>query len=169
MNLVKVEKLTHLSETDAGFISKVYDITKASGYMKPNGFWYGVDDDWQRWCESENYKVDEYKYIYEVDLGSCNILKITNRKELLKFHNKYSIHIDNFLMKPTYHDRSSIDWSKVSEEYDGVQIAPYIWSERLNLMWYYGWDCASGVVWRMKDMKVTLIGPIELKQREWSY
>lgn len=164
--LKKVEKLTHLSETDAGFISKVYDVTEKSGYMKPKGFWYGVDGDWQRWCESENYNVDEYKFIYDVDLGSCNILKITNRNELLKFHNKYSIPQDNPYLCGDY---SKINWLKVSEDYDGLQIAPYIWEERLNLSWYYGWDCASGVVWRMKDMKVTLIGPIELKQKEWSY
>ena len=167
IELVKVEKLTHLSKTDAGFISQVYDVTESGGYMKPKGFWYEVDGDWQRWCEGNDYGTKFYKYIYDVDLGSCNILKITTRNELLLFHNKYMITENQHWS--LHHDDRKIDWIQVSADYDGIQISPYIWEERMNLMWYYGWDCASGVVWRMKDMKVTLIGPIELKTPEWSH
>lgn len=42
-----------------------------------------------------------------------------------------------------------IDWKKVTEEYQGIIISPYIWQRRLapHTMWYYGWDVASGCIW----------------------
>ena len=53
-----------------------------------------------------------------------------------------------------------IDWPKVAERYDGIIIAPYQWSRRLDgPMWYYGWDCASGCVWRARAV-------LELKSME---
>jgi len=41
----------------------------------------------------------------------------------------------------------------VSKEYDGIEIAPYQWDARLSLIWYYGWDVASGCIWNL-DKKV---------------
>jgi hypothetical protein len=42
-----------------------------------------------------------------------------------------------------------IDWRRVASVYDGIIIAPYQWSRRLDggARWYYGWDCASGCIW----------------------
>jgi hypothetical protein len=45
---------------------------------------------------------------------------------------------------------SYIDWPRVAERFDGVIIAPYQWKHRLELMWYYGWDCASGCIWNAR-------------------
>jgi hypothetical protein len=63
-----------------------------------------------------------------------------------------------------------IDWPKVSERYDGVVIAPYVWSLRMGDYemiegrmrktpdsaisdWYYPWDCASGCIWKASAIK----------------
>ena len=56
-------------------------------------------------------------------------------------------------------DTHEIDWKKVKSKYQGIIIAPYQWSCRLNLdsNWYYGWDCASGCIWDLdciKDFKL---------------
>lgn len=46
----------------------------------------------------------------------------------------------------------SIAWEKVEADgFYGIEINPYLWQRRLDGgMWYYGWDCASGVVWNEK-------------------
>lgn len=44
-----------------------------------------------------------------------------------------------------FHDY--MNYGKVAEKYGGIEITPYLWEKRLNSMWYYGWDCASGCVW----------------------
>lgn len=43
------------------------------------------------------------------------------------------------------------------------EIAPYQWERRLarEFMWYYGWDLASGVIWRPKNALVAFIGKYE--------
>ena len=41
----------------------------------------------------------------------------------------------------------NIDWHRVCARYDGILIAPYLSARRLNLPWYYPWDCASACVW----------------------
>lgn len=40
-----------------------------------------------------------------------------------------------------------IDWASVCRAYQGIVISPYFWSRRMGPMWYYSWDCASGVIW----------------------
>ena len=48
-----------------------------------------------------------------------------------------------------------IDWAEVASKYDGIIISPYQWSLRLDMemMWYYGWDCASGCIWNISAIK----------------
>ena len=41
-----------------------------------------------------------------------------------------------------------IDWIKVSKQYSGIEINPYQHSNRYTSMWYYGWDVASGCIWK---------------------
>lgn len=41
-----------------------------------------------------------------------------------------------------------INWPMVADRYQGIVIAPYLWSRRMDGgLWYYGWDCASGCIW----------------------
>lgn len=60
-----------------------------------------------------------------------------------------------------------MDWNKVSEEYNGVEICPYYEQNNLNitkegysvfLLWYNRWDVASGCIWKpseaIKDFKL---------------
>lgn len=125
---------------------------------KPRGFWYEVNGDWRRWCAEEGFHLDRMNFLFDVDLGSCNILKLRGAPALDAFDEKY--HVDD----PIVHhimgerDHNCIDWLRVAEEYDGLEIAPYSWARRMEFMWYYGWDCASGVIWRPRDATVTFSG-----------
>ena len=50
------------------------------------------------------------------------------------------------------------DWKLIAQEFDGIEIAPYQWEIRMdyNFFWYYGWDCASGCLWRPKNLTLEL-------------
>jgi hypothetical protein len=48
-----------------------------------------------------------------------------------------------------------INWPKVAQDYSGIEICPYQWKFRLNYMWYYGWDVASGCIWNQNALNST--------------
>ena len=52
-----------------------------------------------------------------------------------------------------------IDWRKVAKKYDGIEINPMIYELRMMaLSWYYGWDVASGCIWKPRKAKLIKIG-----------
>lgn len=115
---------------------------------KPKGFWYAIDNEWIKWCKSEMPHWIK-KYNFEVILPeNFNLLKIDNLFDLHLFSRKYRI-IDQF-------GTIFIDWKKVAETYDGIEIAPYQYEARhdKSTLWYYGWDVASGCIWNGKDVKI---------------
>ena len=58
-----------------------------------------------------------------------------------------------------------IAWEKVAAKYDGLIITPYIWQRRMELNWYYTWDCASGCIWNVRAIKdIRLIETVESKE-----
>lgn len=138
---------THVS---AKPIARLYAVPAAveGGAYKPNGFWYEVDGDWQRWCSSEEMDWIKGRLLYEVSLDSMlRLLRITSASELDSFHREYR--------RPRY---VGIAWEQVAEQYDGLEIAPYLWDRRLDgPSWYYGWDCASGVLWQPRDTRLSLL------------
>jgi hypothetical protein len=139
---------THCSHFKVDSIN-LYPVEQIKNY-KPKGFWYEVDNDWQRWTDEEDFHCGEY--VFKVELNDCNILLIDTLPKLDEFHSQFYIG-DRLSLR-------GIDWAAVAKKYDGVEIAPYQWERRLALdfMWYYGWDCASGVIWEPKNAKVEYIG-----------
>jgi hypothetical protein len=136
---------------------------KSAGAFKPAGFWYQLDGDWERWCRAEGY--GEYTHLHKIDLADARVLQIQNVKQLDEFHRTFG----RVAPWSATGRMIEIQWDVVARSYDGVEIAPYQWERRLNLdfMWYYGWDCASGVIWNPRHATVKLIG--ELKKEEKKY
>ena len=134
-------KLLHYSEEPFRFDpEKRYD----EDHWKPRGLWLSVqgDDDWRAWCEGENWGLERMKHAVEVTLKpDANILVIDTLKKLDAFNTLYGG--DDLSCR-------SIAWHKVKALHDGVIIAPYQWERRHDFMWYYGWDCASGVIWNLR-------------------
>jgi hypothetical protein len=143
---------THLSK--AGII-KLHEVEQTSDIHstigKPNGFWYSVEEDWERWCRSELPDWLVGRTQYEVELGEENILKLCSVRQIKMFHDQYSITCSGQLCKMP-------EWVKVAQEYDGIEIAPYQWNLRMNdyYFWYYPWDCASGCIWRPKGTSLKI-------------
>lgn len=137
------------------FTSKPIDVIVSRSqeedqYFKPNGLWVSVDgtDDWPSWCRSEEYGDIDNEIRYKVDLNdNCKVLILSTSEQIKDFNKKYSFTPAAFrayLGKIRY-----INWKKVANDYQGLIIAPYCWELRLDtdLIWYYGWDCASGCIW----------------------
>jgi len=127
---------------------------KFDGY-KPEGFWYSVDRGWEEWCRSEMPEWLYKRYEHRVELGEEKMLYIRSLADIDAFHEKYK-------MNKAGLGFDHIDWLKVGTEYDGIEIAPYQWKRRHEMMWYYGWDCASGCIWRPKGVKTVLVGGFTL-------
>ena len=137
----------HLSSS-AELKVKLPEVIEEEMNGKPKGFWYDVDLDWIRWLVGEGYENDlgwMRPYLYEVFVDDSRILQIGDVKGLDDFHGKYAKPI-----MPELETMARIDWPMVAERWSGVETAPYLWERRLTpgYLWYYGWDCASGVIWR---------------------
>jgi len=114
--------------------------------MKPYGLWATIEGEynWEWWCRSENFNLNKLKYRLRMQLkSSANVLWIKNIDQLDQFTQKYR--------KPfvEFHSYSVIDWIRVTTDYQGILIVPYLWERRLDMdcSWYYPWDCASGCFW----------------------
>jgi hypothetical protein len=114
-------------------------------FGKPRGFWVSVEgeDDWPSWCQAEGFNLGGFKHAYDVRLSdSARVLTIASESDFHAFERSYLVEVGNRF------DRD-IDWDRLSVLYDGLIIAPYRWESRLSSFWYYGWDCASGVIWNL--------------------
>lgn len=150
MNAVTVKR-THISKSKSIKVRPVAEAQQVD--FKPKGFWYSVDGDWERWCKSESPDWLEGANTHAVELGRERILYLRSVDDLDEFHKKYKpVNVEKSL-------ENYIDWAAVASEYDGIEIAPYQRKRRLNgpaHRWCYGWDCASGCIWRPNGVIVSL-------------
>ena len=117
---------------------------------KPTGLWYACGGDWISWMSREMpHWLEEGKYLYDVSpkysrVGLTNfkwgtyaggVLALSSAEDVLRFGEIFGT------------GRWSVGWAEVAQIWDGIEICPYFWEIR-NLMWYYGWDVASGCIWR---------------------
>lgn len=141
-----------LSHYSAEPVLAVYSVEQTwrhgtpSEYEKPKGLWLSVDgeDDWAAWCESEKFGIGSIRHRVELASGA-NILRCSDALDVRCLTERYSIDIPG-----SYSWRHrAVDWHRIAREYQGIIIAPYVWTCRLEMdtNWYYGWDCASGCIW----------------------
>lgn len=138
--------------------SCIYVQSKPSLFAKPAGLWVSVEgeQDWPAWCRDAGFAVDALALAYEVKLReSAHLRRISSAEAMDQFHEEFAVPTD---LDPRHEPglyESGIDWSAVAQRYDGLVIAPYIWSRRLGApcSWYYVWDCASGCIWNLSAIK----------------
>lgn len=131
---------------------------------KPIGLWVSVEGpaDWFSWAKSEMPHRIEDTLVYEIVLKTdANLITLKNLDQFDAFAQKYR-RPGPLPDKPEV--MSGPNWSEVSKTYNGIIIAPYLWPRRMdhNSMWYYGWDCASGCIWRPKNavQEINLVGQV---------
>lgn len=132
---------------------------QASGW-KPKGIWFGVKSSWVGWLEHEmpQWKGD-YLYSLEIDTTKCLVIK--DEVDLLDFTKKYGRTREGWpIQSDTELDHANIEWRLVAYQYSGIIIPQYFNRLRLDLMWYYPWDVASGCIWDVTCIKSVKQVPI---------
>lgn len=146
-------KYTHLSSRSE--LSPQYRYSQDTEAPKPAGLWLSVEGEssWEDWCREESFSdARSYTHKFHIELKeTANILTITNKEQLDDFSRNYGrAPIPGFTW---------INWSKVSEKYDGIVIAPWIGGYGDPRHWYSGWDIASAAVWNLGAIKTMVLDP----------
>ncbi len=125
---------------------------------KPSGIWYSCGGSWIEWCLNEDFCFPHY--VHEIDIVDWRLVMIDNVDDFDDFCKEYGLNIQNYFALKNQIDThilgrsiDCINWTIVAEGWSGIEINPYLWSRRLNSLWYYGWDCASGCIWDTRAIK----------------
>ena len=121
-------------------------------FFKPRGLWYEIDNGWKDWVHYESPDWEnEYQVGQEVVFKpGARVLVLDSVDVVRKFIETYS----------TLHPKlrsDEIDWVKVTQEWDAVEIPDYgsLWDPfRYDSSWFYAWDCSSGCVWNLDVVEV---------------
>ncbi len=130
-------------------------------FNKPNGLWYSVGDGWFRVVLDRTNRL--YRYLYRIDIDLTDMMVIRNEKDIIEFTKIFGSPSSGYPFDE-FGISDAIDWKMVAKTYTGIEIAPYIHSNsiRMNWVWYYGWDVASGCIWDKAAFKgVELISDLD--------
>lgn len=137
--------------------SRIYDQRQEKHFLKPNGLWLSVSgsDDWESWCRANEFGCGDI--VYRVTLrADANIAWLCSGADIDMFHTTWSEPGEVWrggtapLSDEYVRLHWEVNWQRVAQQFDGIIITPYQWSRRMGgPFWYYGWDCASGCVWKL--------------------
>jgi len=138
-------RLIHYSKTPLLKAQSRKHSDERCGAYKTPGLWFSVEgeDDWIAWCKGERFALESFVCATEIVLKpDHNVHQLKNAAEIDRFTREFTP-----LNAPEWDH--SLDWPAVRKRWRGLIIAPYCWARRLerHTSWYYGWDCASGVIW----------------------
>lgn len=155
------DRLVHFSTEPITELDPSYTYDRAGYNFKPAGFWVSVEgngDGWSDWCRGEQFRLDGLTYPHGVELDpAAAILRLTTADEIRAFTEEWRTKFDR--TRPWVDTLDGIDWGRLASSYQGIVISPYSWECRLEVFWYYGWDCASGCIWDLSA--ITSIVPME--------
>jgi len=148
-----------------------------SGHPKPNGLWFDANEDWKRWCEAAQFRLEALRYRHTVTiLDTSRILFLRSARDLDVFTRKYERNLFGsiqLLQSPKDLDvftrqygrdlvgdilgqfSKYVAWGEVAEKHSGIVIVPFSRARRETYLWYYGLNCAGGCVW---DTSVIRLG-----------
>lgn len=140
--------MMNLSHFSWKLVDEMYSVEQVDALAaKPKGFWVSVDgeDDWPCWCTQEEFRDIQAQVHYRAVLSpEANIRYITSSAEMLEFDKEFG----EVLYPGSSCPSRYVNWFNVSQQCQGIIIAPYLWDMRRNGPdWYWSWDVASGCVW----------------------
>jgi hypothetical protein len=144
---------SHLSQEP---ISKIWDVDQSvlQSFLpdiKPHGFWYQVDHEWEEWC-SCNMPAWVKPNRCSIEVDHSRMIVIDSFEKLKAFSLKYKY--KTITTRQLTSEFRTIDWSRVAADYAGIEISPYQHEARYAYMWYYSWDVASGCVWDSSAIRI---------------
>jgi hypothetical protein len=141
---------THITDNKTLLCDRQY-IQDNEYSKKPNGLWYSIDDQWLEWCNGKPDWIRKYRYTLEIDLS--RFIVIDGPFSLGIFLHRFSAYET---LTPSL-KLSFIEWEKVQENYDGIEIINYF---RLRSMpgsiyypWLLSWDVSGGCVWNLEALR----------------
>lgn len=159
---MRLPKRTILSRKKDLSSSHTHRYTKNTTGLKPDGLWYSCYDSWYRWILKEEMTSFLYPYIHKIRFrpgvattidqkqrDGTKMLVIGNVRDFDRFTMRYQVIVGEY---------ACIDWSRVSKDYAGIEICPYL-EKRRDVLWYSTWDVASGCIWNILPIvqHITLI------------
>ncbi len=148
---------------------------------KPNGFWWSDTNSWDDFIITKKPKgkqLENYRYHVHID-RRCHLIQLIDWASILNFTVRYGITLasqgqffwqngdqtkydpaqDEFLSKNNCCRVSAIDWQRVAQNYDGIEIPTYSkHDDRPYVEWLdIDWDVPSGCAWNLNGVSVTLI------------
>ncbi len=135
-------------------ITEVYDVPEEKKsfnfeVVKPNGLWFGKNDEWDELIKHTNSELFKYTYKYELVINFDNFLIIDDIDKLYDLIDKYWIN-----------SQMSIDWAKVSQEYDGIYFDNYFdickpikWNSNRQTNWFITLDASSGCIFKARCVR----------------
>lgn len=135
----------------------LYPNDQRDAYFKPKGLWVSDEADfgWEDWCNAEDFDGSGRIYQHQVELyPDHNILIISTVDQIDRFHEEYSVDVIKGERPSWLPPRKDwLNWREVYPLWQGIIITPYLWERRMQYMWYYGWDCASGCIWDLSAIR----------------
>lgn len=109
---------------------------------KPRGIWLSIDDEWKRWCERNNHKLERLANPHRVVLSaSARMVVVDDEPKFRSFSRQYGVRgSDGRVLK--------IKWDLLGIGADGIIISPYMSTQR-RYPWYDLWNCACACVWNI--------------------
>lgn len=130
-------------------------------WKKPRGLWYSCGNSWKDFASNEmRGGMGKYSHMYEIEINPSKMLIIKDSKSFLAFEREFAI------SDPMGFDDDKIDWYRVAQKYDGIEICPYLGQFRMDHFWYYSWDVASGCIWGSGAIKKVRELPLNTKLAE---
>jgi len=90
------------------------------------------------------------EYFYHLTINEGKIIQLHSYLDLAAFTEKW---YDSGKYSINQLNHAAIRWDDVAKKYSGIEINPYIWKARYEFDWYYGWDVASGCIWKEDGIK----------------
>lgn len=121
--------------------------------FKPRGIYFSRDDAWLKWCDMVDFYPNIYRHKYGIEnMDALNILYLNTPSDVDAFDKKYGIRSCKYVLDAF----SSFDWTKVSQNYDGMFV-PLDLIKQVNafaecnrfFMWH-GYDVETLVIWSPK-------------------
>lgn len=129
-------------------IPKILKLSTSNTFIKPNGFWYGIRDEWYNFLLKE--MMIKPKYIYQVVLYPQSFTTI-NHPNVNKILQIKSIH-DWYLFDEKYHS----NWNLVKQDFGGIEI-PNLkklrQQDKTHSLVLDAWDVSSGCIWNIDIIK----------------
>ncbi len=148
----------HLSKN---LITEVYNVPEDKNsfsydQIKPNGLWFGKNDEWDNFIKYTDSELFKYSYKYELEINFNNFLIINNIDKL-----------DDLIKKYWKSSQYSINWKRISEEYDGIYFDNYWniyecvkWNCNRQIIWFTSLDASSGCIFKASCVKLISEIPI---------